>query len=400
MLETYIERMRLKGWQPTTEKQFRYVMSVFSKMVKKPFNEVTEKDFFEFAKKLKESHTEYSAHSITGRVLYFLRTVNPNEAFKKIKMGRCKAYENRIFNSNDMLNQEDIVRLTKATNQARDKMIVNLLWDSGIRLSELLSLQWKHIVFRQERLEDKVEFYGVLQVPQSKTKTRKFLITSSVPFLLKWKEEQNGNEESYIVTNIGFKANGKRTTKTGVALMLYKLKERAKIGKRLNPHTFRHSSVTRDAGIGLLSEADLKIKFGWSKNSKTVNLYCHRDEDTLIQHQKMLEGLTTTEERKRLDLYKFCPHCNHQNTFDAKFCDNCKRIIDLETLNKLHEQNEDKVESLENKFYQMAELFNRTLKVLQTPDVEKAAITNPDFRSLLKDSENTVKGLLKGYEPS
>jgi len=399
MLETYIERGRLKGWSASTEKQFRYVMSVFSKMVKKPFNEVTEQDFFEFATALKKSHTEYSAHSITGRVLYFLRAVNPNE-FGKIKMGRCKAYENRIFNSKDMLNQEDIIKLTKATNQARDKAIINLLWDSGIRLSEMLSLQWKHIVFKQEKLGDRTEFYAELQVPESKTKTRRFLITSSVPYLLRWKEEQNGNEESYIVTNIGFKANGKRTTKTGIALMLYKLKERAKSGKRLNPHFFRHSCVSRDGGIGLLSEADMKIKFGWSKNSKTVGIYMHRDEDSLIQHQRLLAGLTTLEERKKLDLYKFCPHCNHQNTFDAKFCDNCKRIIDLETLNKLHEQNEDKVESLENKFYQMAELFNRTLKVLQIPDVEKAAITNPDFRSLLKDSENTVKGLLKGFEPS
>jgi len=77
----------------------------------------------------------------------------------------------------DMLTAEDIKKLIKATDKPRDRSLVAVLYESGCRIGELLSMRIKHIQF------DK---YGAILLLNGKTGSRRVRIVFSSPYLKEW----------------------------------------------------------------------------------------------------------------------------------------------------------------------------------------------------------------------
>lgn len=116
-------------------------------------------------------------------------------------------------------------------NSVRDKAILSLLFDSGLRLSELANLERKDIDF---------EHYTVTVVGKG-NRQRKAPFTEATAHLLRLQLAKNGYGNIWGITA------------SGIATLLRRLQ--AKTGIRCNPHAFRRGFACRlhRRGISTLS---------------------------------------------------------------------------------------------------------------------------------------------------
>jgi integrase/recombinase XerD len=163
----------------------------------------------------------------------------------------------------------------------RNRAILWLFYDTGIRLSELLNL----------RLPDFDRKHGLITVKGKGAKERRIALGQNclrnlLYYLDRHRPDQQELEEwgSLGEDHIFLAETRKPLTKNGVTLLFARLKKRAGItGKRVSPHIFRHTFAIRYLKLG-------KDPFGLQdllghEDIATVKLYMHMNDDE-IQDQK------------------------------------------------------------------------------------------------------------------
>ena len=135
-----------------------------------------------------------------------------------------------------VLNEHEQKKLLDVFNERylsphRNKTMIKLFLDSGLRLSEMIDLKWNNINLQT----------GQLKVIQGKgNKDRIIWINEKVlDMLKKWRERQNddiGDVELVFSTRRGDKLNARDVRK-----MVYTYTKKAGIDKMVSPHTFRHT---------------------------------------------------------------------------------------------------------------------------------------------------------------
>ena len=250
-----------------------------------------------------------------------------------------------------LLTEDDIKTLIAASDHPRNKSLISLLYESGCRIGEIASLQMNNLAF-----DEKGAVLNVL----GKTGARRIRIVSSVSYLLAWINchPMKNEPKAPLWTNIGAVNNRKHMQYGTIRTLLQKIFARAGIKKRFNPHIFRHSRATFLANF--LTEAQLKVYFGWVQGSDVAGTYVHlsgRDTD-----QKILEinGMAEENKKKEQELKpKICPRCNMLNSQDSNYCSRCASILD--TLTAIKEQEKMMQQDKETKFanYLMGEAMKR-----------------------------------------
>jgi integrase/recombinase XerD len=126
---------------------------------------------------------------------------------------------------------DDIIRLLNATSDdltgRRDRALLAFLADTGARLGGIVSLQLEALdLVRQQAL-----------VTEKGHKQRMVKFTQFTQQLLQQWLDQRPTTTTAVFTSM---TTGQGLTEAGVALILKRLKKRAKITGRVNPHSFRH----------------------------------------------------------------------------------------------------------------------------------------------------------------
>lgn len=139
----------------------------------------------------------------------------------------------------DTLSREEIQRIENAAELERDKLIVRLLADTGIRVGELVAL-------RVSDLEEQSE-HQYLKV-RGKTLERKVPIPHLYRRLRRYIQETRPKR---VATDRMFLTRRRRPgsdlaplTESGVQQIIRELGEAAEVGRRVHPHLFRHSFIT------------------------------------------------------------------------------------------------------------------------------------------------------------
>ncbi|MFQ5406020.1 MAG: tyrosine-type recombinase/integrase [Candidatus Micrarchaeia archaeon] len=217
----------------------------------------------------------------------------------------------------ELLTQDEVLRIAQAAVNARDKALVLVLYESGCRIGEILSLRIKNVLFDQ---------YGAILRVTGKTGDRRVRIISSAPALSSWVENYSKSKEPEaplwpsLATN--YPQKNQPMEHRSVLVTLKRSTEKAGIKKRVYPHLFRHSRATFLAEK--LTEAQMKEYFGWVQSSEMAATYVHlsgRDVDNALL---ALQGLVKSEDKKE-EQFKvcFCPRCKEKNSPSAKFCLRC-----------------------------------------------------------------------------
>ena len=172
-----------------------------------------------------------------------------------------------------------------------------------------------------------------------------------MPYLLTWINSHplRNDNKSPLWINVGAINNRKHMKYGTIRSALEDIFKKAGIKKKFNPHLFRHSRATFLANF--LTEAQLKVYFGWVQGSDVAGTYVHlsgRDTD-----QKILEinGIAQKGEEKKDELKpKICPRCGTLNSQGSNYCSRCSSILDTETAMKEQEKmmQEDKESKIAN----------------------------------------------------
>lgn len=235
----------------------------------------------------------------------------------------------------DILTEEDIIRLINGTNNLRDKAIVALLFDSGIRAGELMALRLKDISLDAQPAHIRVD---------GKTGQRKIPIWFSVPYLVQYLNTQKHlHDEDHIWREAYLPDSdklGKEIDYSGVRNMLSILKKKTGLRKRCNPHTFRHSRATFYANK--LTEQQLKVFFGWTGDSRMAATYVHlsgRDIDNAILQANGMKP-KDDDTKPKLSI-RTCVKCHMENAVIATFCSRCGASLDVSIAMKQLEKDRD-----------------------------------------------------------
>lgn len=114
----------------------------------------------------------------------------------------------------------------------RDKAMLEVLYATGIRVTELISLKITDVNVNAGHIKvKKKNKERVIPVSNTSLKFLKEYVENVRPLLIKTEEE-----ESLFIN-----ANGQKMTRQGFWKILKQYKDQAKIEKELTPHTIRHS---------------------------------------------------------------------------------------------------------------------------------------------------------------
>ena len=228
----------------------------------------------------------------------------------------------------DLLTQEDIRKLIENAINLRDKALISVIYESGCRIGEILSMRIKDVIFGEPTCSIRVS---------GKTGSRRLLLVDSTPYLSNWISHcaNKDNPDSFLWTSIGTKNRNKVLKYNSLREILKAVSAKAGIKKRVNPHIFRHSRATHLANK--LTEAQMCEYFGWRQGSDMPRTYVHlsgRDVDNAILEMHGLKKTDDKNDNTHLK-QKQCSICGETNEFELDVCRRCARPLDFKSAMEL-----------------------------------------------------------------
>ncbi|AKA48712.1 hypothetical protein IX51_05915 [uncultured archaeon] len=286
---------------------------------------------------IKYSENTIEDYKIAVKRFYRWLISNDGEVPENVKWIKKKRVTNRHVKPDALITEAEMSLIVQNCKNARDKALFSLLYDSGCRIGELMTLKNKDVDFDQ---------YGAVLSVTGKTGYRKVrVVGNSVPYLREWQNSHphRNDEEFRLFCGISDNTRNKAMTYDDLHSALKKTLKRAGIKRRIYPHLFRHTRATILASK--VTEAPLEAQMGWIHGSRMTQTYVHlsgRDQDNAILKAYSIdvkdEGLIQSERPSA------CPRCNEPNDRNSRFCWKCGMILDKTLTNEKLKEEADKIE--------------------------------------------------------
>lgn len=206
-----------------------------------------------------------------------------NNVFKRIKNPKV---EKKLPNylSHDEIDKIIDLLDEKTKEEIRDKCIFELLYSTGLRVSELSDLQLKDIDFKEKSIrvfgkgsKERIVYYGEF----ASELLNKYMYVRN-EFLI------NGNVEYLFINKIGSKLS-----RQSIEGIINRITKKTLVKHKITPHTLRHTYATHllDEGADLRSVQELL----GHENLDTTEIYTH-----------------VSNERLRNEYFKYHPNKNRQ----------------------------------------------------------------------------------------
>jgi site-specific recombinase XerD/RNA polymerase subunit RPABC4/transcription elongation factor Spt4 len=308
----------------------RYLFDLmkFSRMLKKPFQEASKEDLRGIIAELEQTNlspeTKKTFKIMLRKIYRFIRGIDKKGVFpEEVDWISINIPSNHKKLPEELLTEDEIKRIIQNCEKLRDKALISSIAESGCRVSEIGTMQIKHISFEE---------YGARLTVNGKTGMRKILVIQSAPYLQEWVNQHptNDDSESYLWAN----CRGPFLSYTGISSILKKASKKAGIKKRVYLHLLRHSRATALASI--MTEGSMKQYLGWTQGSKMAGIYIHmsgKDTDNAILEAN---GIEIQKEKKKSALEpKKCIKCNTINEATNRHCKICGLPLFKEEAEKL-----------------------------------------------------------------
>lgn len=274
-------------------------------------------------------HTKYSVATISDfkkTLKKFVKYVNDGDLPRFWDDIHAEKIGPRYSRPDQMITYEELQTLLKACKNSRDKAIISLLWDSGIRASEILSLKVKDFELSKDGL------YATLNISQGSKNYKQrtvvltgdsvLLVPQYIDFLRDFLKEKF-DDKGFLFVGIGKEKPGSNLSYDDLRTIILKVKRRSGLDKEISPHLFRHTAATRmavDVPIQVFTK-----QMGWASNKMTDN-YTHLDSKGQIIAILKANNIPIRDEELSRPFSKAtrrCQRCHTVNTGGVRFCSNC-----------------------------------------------------------------------------
>ncbi len=262
-----------------------------------------------------EPYSVWSKYTYVRVITKFYKWLLPENEYRD-KAGWIKAKRNNasIVMPESLISESEFEKMLSVTKHARDRCILMVLYEMGLRSDELRSCRIKNLQMDGTIARLKVE---------GKTGSRRVLLIKSFPFIKAWltAHPDSENMEAFLFPALSTRNHlGKMRSGSLNDIMKTSAKE-AGIKKRIFPHLMRHSSATNMSKD--LSEMELRELYGWSKSSTITSTYLHISQHRLEARLMQVNGMAKAVKEEPRMLPVECVRCGTINSFDAKHCNRC-----------------------------------------------------------------------------
>lgn len=255
----FVNEMTRRNYSKETIKNYISCLKMFFqyfKIKEHPLH-INESDIKSYLGQFKITNTQRSQHGAIKK--FYDICIGQKEKFKYIPYAR-KEQKLPI-----VLSVEEIQKIFSVCDNLKHKVILSLLYSTGLRVSELINLKWVNID-RSRMIINIIKAKG--------NKDRQVMLTPSlIPLLEKYWSEYKSKE--YIL-------NGQFELKysdRSVGEVVKQLASKAGINKRVYTHLMRHCSFTHMVESG--TDINLIQKIAGHSNVKTTNIYLHTSHNLI-----------------------------------------------------------------------------------------------------------------------
>lgn len=311
----------LNGAVSTQQSRLVYLRTLARRALKGGYGPLTEmerpSDFYELHASLSSGKNPDLDSALSDNTLrvtrqaarLFFRDGLGHEWGNEINIG---SPEPSHITEDDVLRSEEVEALFSAAANSRDKALMGLLLATGQRISATLSLR-----VRDVDLDGRTGFiYLNDEAIGLKGAAGKRPLLWASEYVTNWLDVHpyQDTPDAALFTHLKGRNRSDRDgtealSPWGVNQAFRRIHDRTDLDKKVNPHSFRHSAITRMARDGV-PEQHIKWMVGWKKDSSQFERYVHLRDDE--QAQGVLEHYDIAEEDNDIGrpTLEECPRCD------------------------------------------------------------------------------------------
>lgn len=271
--------MSRRNYSQRTVKTYSECIKKFLKTYSGEARKISKSDVKNYLEKL-EDKTGSTKNVHLSALIFLLRNILNKNFVSKLKYSRMPKSLPVV------LSREEINLLIKSIGNEKHKLLVKLLYGSGLRVSEIVNLRIRDLDLRNN--------YGWVRRGKG-NKDRMFI----VPAMLK-EEISNLNSKKDYDCYLFDSYNGHLSSRS-VQEIIKKAAKKAGIRKRVHPHTLRHSYATHLIENGY-DIAAVQSLLGHNSPNTTM-IYLHTAMPTMLKVRSPLDDLQS-ENNDRKDGYE------------------------------------------------------------------------------------------------
>ena len=284
IIRAYVKYLKGKCYSESTVKTYFTFVADFIDYIKDtPLNTLTNRNVEQFIEDVFIPRKySISTHRQFISAIKLFKAFYPECKIEEVELKRPK--KSQLLPT--VLSKEEVIDLLRYTKNLKHRAVLAMIYSAGLRISELLNLELKHIDIDRRQLT----------VKNSKgRKDRNIILAQSfIPLMQNYLLSYE--PKTYFVEGKPFQ----QYSAESVRAFLHKSTKIARITKRVTPHTLRHSYATHllENGIDLRYIQEL---LGHAKPETTM-IYTHVSKKDLLNIESPLDlavkSLVNTDKNK------------------------------------------------------------------------------------------------------
>lgn len=225
---------QLEGLSKLSLQRYEDELSMFGRYIMKPVNQITINDIRRYFA-LIQSEREYQKITINGKMAVlrsFFGTLYKEEIIEKDPSVRLKNIKVDVKNLREHLTAEELEILRNACINIREKAIVDFLYSTGCRVSEVTEV----------KISDLDWNINSLKVHGKGDKYRTVYFSIKCKLYLKEYIANRTDENDYLFVSERKPHN--KLVKSGIEKLIKRIAVRTSIKKSISPHILRHTFAT------------------------------------------------------------------------------------------------------------------------------------------------------------
>lgn len=333
LVDTFIKEIRTKERSKATMDLIKFTVVNAQNWINKPLEDAAYEDVLAYIEHIKKHGlkangqgrvmSKSSMWTVENKLIHFYKfcfneTDDPkyHKMVKKLRNIRVDKPKNEL-SPKDILLPEEIKRLINVANLERDRCLIAVLYESGMRLGELLALNMDMVEL--DEIKQEVTFH-IPNQEGCKTGARSVLCLEVFGYVQDWLK---CNTDTHFMP----------LSESGIRKISRNLFKRAGINKPCNPHAYRHSSIT-NAAIMKMQPNQISMRYWGIANSSMLSVYLHLSEQIVNSGYRDAKGLGNGNGNTVINpLATRCVNCGRLIQ-SGNMCKPCQENIELKELLK------------------------------------------------------------------